>query len=158
MPRKTVIVTLLSLSSLSLLAGCASPPPAKQLPPAKFKKFDHRLSAYWHTPKKPQELRIEYWIQNKTSKPAEFQFTNSGRVCGTIQGSEGQEVLSFPEVTAQVVGTETLKPHMDKTFEVRFPRKKLGELKPGQYEIRAWLCGHEELRAYASFTGPEPAQ
>jgi len=158
MTSKTAIVTLLLLTSFPLLAGCSAPPPAEQLPLAEFKKFDHRLSAYWHTPEKPQELRVEYWIQNKTGEPAEFQFTNSGRVCGTIQDPEGREVLSFPEVTAQVLGTVTLKPHMDKTFEVRFPRKKLGEFKPGQYEIRAWLCGHEEFRAYANFTRPEPSQ
>jgi len=158
--RPSTHLLILLLAGAYLLAACSKPaqtagPPPKQ----EEKKFNFRLSALWYpSPEKPQELRVDYWIQNLTQENQSLEFSNSGRVCGFIQTPAGKELLRFPEMTAQVVGTETLEARIDRTFMERVPAAALAGLKPARYEVKAWPCGYEEMSAWDEFFVKAPAQ
>lgn len=144
------------LAAAVLLAGCSSEPAQTQPAQAPEKKaddrFNYRLSTVWYpSADKPEELRIEFWIQNKTEEDVNFEFADAGRVCGFIRKPGGAEVLRYPQAAAQVTGTETLKGGWDKSYTYSIPASELAGLAPGRYEVKGWLCGHEDMHSWADF-------
>jgi hypothetical protein len=146
------------LAGVLLLAACSGPVQPTPAPPQEEKKFDYRAIAVWAPSRNPEALRVAFWIQNKTEDDATFEFNNAGRVCGFLQKPNGEEILRFPEITAEALGTETLEAGVDRSFSHRIPMAELEGLEPGRYEIKAWLCGHEGLPAWAEFFVRPPVE
>ncbi|MEE9233908.1 MAG: BsuPI-related putative proteinase inhibitor [Candidatus Acidoferrales bacterium] len=109
-----------------------------------------RVHVFWTS----EKVTIEYRIQNTTLEAVEFEFRDSGRVCGVIRDPQGVEIYPFPQITAPVLGTETLAPGEDRAFRHEVLVPTLGALPPDTYPVEAWLCGYRQLRAAAAFEIP----
>lgn len=112
-----------ALCSLLIQAGCATRP----APAASGRSLNYGVTVVWDSESAPPQLTIAHWLQNLGDKPVAFEFRNSGRVCGLIRDPGGEKVLHFPEITAQVMGTEKLNPGEERTYEHRVPKRELGE-------------------------------
>ncbi len=109
------------------------------------------------------KLVIELGVKNPGTSPIRLGFTNSGRVCGVVFGSEAVaskgargaksergKGYRFPQMTAQVMGEETFMPGPTRTFRYEVHRRELGEELLPSYTVEAWLCGYEKLRQHAT--------
>jgi len=109
-----------------------------------------RLSVRWEEGPPISQLRVDYAVENTGAEPVTLGFRNSGRVCGVVRDADGREVLQFPEITAQVMGEETLGPGESRLFRHEVQRTELGELLSLSYTVEAWLCGYGALRQRAT--------
>ncbi len=153
-------LAFLLLVSLAECGGTRpSPPPPPTVAPAPGQSwsasdFTVALTVEWD-PAEPQDVVIDFALQNLSGRSVTFHFRNAGRVCGVFRSGAKKEVYRFPQFTAQVLGTETLADREDRNFIVRVPLAELRDLPPGDYSVDAWLCGYDNLRAQTQFALPE---
>ena len=117
-------------------------------------KLKIEISLKWEGKSDNRRLVIEYSIRNDGPEEKTYEFRNSGRLCGEIRDSKGKEIYSFPQMTAQVMGRETIKPGKTRTFIHKIPRAEFGDASPGTYELHARLCGQEGLSRVRKFDLP----
>jgi len=150
----------LLLAALPLLAAQA-PAEKKALERVLDADFEYIVKAKWKGggfAGKPEKLRIELRVKNAGKETVRLEFSNSGRVCGVIHDTDDKPVYRFPEVTAQVVGSEEFLPGKERLFVIEIPSKELRKLTPGTAAVAVWLCGYGELRHWAEFYAPYSLQ
>ncbi len=98
-----------------------------------------------------KKLLIEFTVENTSGREVTLDFSTSGRVCGEFHDPNHKRYYQFPEVTAQVMGTETLKGGEKRIFKTEIPYEALPKEPRGMNSIAAWLCGYGVQRAWAEF-------
>ena len=98
-----------------------------------------------------KRLIIELTVVNESSRDVTLDFATSGRVCGELYDADNKRYARFPEVTLQVVGTETFLPKKKRIFQGEVPLEGFTKVVPGRHSVAAWLCGYGVQRAWAEF-------
>lgn len=146
MKKRTFGVLALFLPAMILQVACEARG-GKEVGP---RQVPSQLRVVWTG----EKVAVDYRLRNATRETLEFEFRNSGRVCGVIRHPQGPELYRFPQITAQVMGRERLSPGERIRFYHEVLRQQLDELLPGTYSVEAWPCGYPKLRAVAEFEIP----